>query len=41
MEFRDDFIMLPKIDFAFKELMANEKYGKVFSAQFLTFPIQT
>lgn len=30
MEYQDDFIMLPKIDFAFKELMANEKIRKGF-----------
>ena len=31
----DDFIMKPKVDFAFKELMTNEKVRKGFLAAFL------
>ncbi len=38
MEYRDDFIMLPKIDFAFKELMANEKIRKGFLSAVFDIP---
>ncbi len=38
MEYQDDFIMLPKIDFAFKELMANEKIRKGFLSAVFDIP---